>query len=42
MLRELAELREKKIRRALAAQDTEQVVKLTQRYLEVYDQCYPH
>ena len=41
MLRELAELREK-IRRALAAQNTELVVKLTQRYLEVYDQCYPH
>ena len=41
MLRELAELREK-IRRALAAQSTDQVVKLTQRYLEVYDQCYPH
>ena len=41
MLRELAELREK-IRRALAAQNTDQVVKLTQRYLEIHDQCYPH
>ena len=41
MLRELAELREK-IRRALAAQNTELVVKLAQRYLEVHDQCYPH
>ena len=41
MLRELAELREK-IRPALAAQNTDQVIKLTQRYLEIYDQCYPH
>ena len=41
MLRELAELREK-IRRALAAGDSTLVVKLTQRYLELHDQCYPH
>ena len=41
MLRELAELREK-IRRALAEGDATSVVKLTQRYLDVHDQCYPH
>ena len=41
MLKELAELREK-IRRALAADDATLVVKLTQRYLDVHDQCYPH
>lgn len=41
MLRELAELREK-IRRALAANNAAQVVKLAQRYLEVHDQRYPH
>ena len=40
MLRELAELREK-IRRALGAGDPTLVVKLVQRYLDVYDQCYP-
>ena len=40
MLKELAELREK-IRRALAAGDSTLVVKLVQRYLDVYDQCYP-
>ena len=40
MLRELAELREK-IRCALAAGDSAEVVKLAARYLEVHDQCYP-
>ena len=41
MLKELAELREK-IRRALAAENTILVAQLARRYLDVYDQCYPH
>ena len=41
MLMELAELREK-IRSALAANNSTEVVKLAARYLEVHDQCYLH
>lgn len=41
MLKELAEVRER-IRKALARGDAQLVVRLTQKYLDLYDQCYPH
>lgn len=40
MLKELVELR-RKIRDALAAGDSDLVVRLTQQYLDLHDKCYP-